>query len=344
MKNMKKSFSLILALTLCLSLTGCGNKRASAESVVESGIKAFQSADQEAIQQYWGDTDFTDVSTEEENLENEAYGQEMLEKLASNLTYQITGSSEDEKAGTATVTVEFTNLDMGVIVPEWIGDVFAQSLGYAFLPEDQQPSQEEINAMYMDSLSSAIDNHAEDLVTNTVDVTLSLVDDEWKINTTDTVMNAMVGGMIDSISSLNDSLGGTEENQESAETVRTNPANLGDYGVEIKSATVTQDYDGDPAVIITYSWTNNSSETTSPMLSVSTAVFQDGVGMDSAFLYDNSAYDGGMYTTDVRPGTTIEVQQAFELSNTTSPIEVEITEAFSWDDPAEIAYMELDIA
>lgn len=36
-------------------------------------------------------------------------------------------------------------------------------LGYAFLPEDQQPSEEELSAMYMDSLNSAIDNHAGDV-------------------------------------------------------------------------------------------------------------------------------------------------------------------------------------
>ena len=184
---------------------------------------------------------------------------------------------------------------MGAIVPEWIGDVFTKALGYAFLPEDQQPSEEELSAMYMDSLNSAIDNHAGDVVTNTVDVTLSLVDDEWKINATDDVIDAMVGGMMSSFSSLGDSFGGLEESSEPTETVRTNPANLGDYTVEIKSATVTQDYDGNPAVIITYSWTNNSSETTSPMLSISTAVFQDGIGMDSAFIYDDPAYDGDMY-------------------------------------------------
>lgn len=341
---MKKYLSVILALILCLPLASCGSKRASAESVVENGIKAFQSADQEAIQQYWGDTDFTDVPTEEVSSEDDAYAQELLEKLASNLAYQITDSSEDVSAGSATVTVEFTNLDMGTIVPEWIGDVFTQAFGYAFLPEDQQPSEEELNAMYMDSLNSAINNHAEDFATNTVDVTLSLVDDEWKINATDDVIDAMVGGMINSFASLGDSFGGTEAGQETTETTRANPAQLGDYAVEIKSATVTQDYEGNPAVIITYSWTNNSSETTSPMLSISTAVFQDGVGMDTAFIYDDPAYDSGMYSTDVRPGTTIDVQEAFELNNTTSPIEVEITEAFSWNTPEEIAYLELNIA
>ena len=341
---MKRFLSGILALILCLSLAGCGSQRASAESVVENGIKAFQSADQEAIRQYWGETDFTDVPAEEGAPEENAYGQELLEKLADNLSYRITGSSEDEQAGSAAVTVEFTNLDMGTVVPEWIGDVFAQAFGYAFLPEDQQPSEESLSAMYMDSLNSAIDRHKEDLVTHTVDVRLSLVNDEWKIDATDDVIDAMVGGMMTSFSSLEDSLGDPEESPEPTETVRTNPANLGDYAVEIKSAAVTQDYDGNPAVILTYAWTNNSSETTSPMFSVSTAVFQDGIAMDRAFLYDDPAYDGGMYSTDVRPGTTVEVQEAFELSNTASPIEVEITEAFGWETPEEIAYLELDIA
>ena len=81
---MKKFLSVILALVLCLSLASCGSKRASAESVVESGIKAFQNADEEAIQQYWGDADFTDVPTAETTAEDDAYGQELLEKLASN--------------------------------------------------------------------------------------------------------------------------------------------------------------------------------------------------------------------------------------------------------------------
>ena len=50
-----------------------------------------------------------------------------------------------------------------------------------------------------------------------------------------------------------------------------------------------------------------------------------------------------MQTADVRPETTIEVQEAFELKNTASPIDVEITEAFLWEDPTEIAYMQFTL-
>lgn len=283
---MKRIFALVTVLSMCLSLTACGSNRESAETVVDNAIKAFQSVDQEQTQQYWGDTDFTETS-DELTSEDEAYSQELLKKIAEGLTYTITGSSEDEDAGTATVTVEFTNIDMGAVMSDWVADMISQAFGYAFLPEDQQPTDEELNQMYMDSLEEAMDNHADDKVTNTVDISLSLVDDEWKIDTTDDVVNAMVGGMMD----FADSMGGTtEDDAVPTETKRVNPAVLGDYAVEIKSAVVTQDYDGNPAVVVTYSWTNNSSDTTTPMASVSTSVFQNGIGMESVYVSDESIY------------------------------------------------------
>lgn len=337
---MKRIFALVTVLSMCLSLTACGSNRASAETVVDNAIKAFQSVDQEQTQQYWGDTDFTETS-DELTSEDEAYSQELLKKIAGGLTYTITGSSEDEDAGTATVTVEFTNIDMGAVMSDWVADMISQAFGYAFLPGDQQPTDEELNQMYMDSLEEAMDNHADDKVTNTVDISLSLVDDEWKIDTTDDVVNAMVGGMMD----FADSMGGTtEDDAVPTETKRVNPAVLGDYAVEIKSAVVTQDYDGNPAVVVTYSWTNNSSDTTTPMASISTSVFQNGIGMESVYVSDESIYNQDLYWTEVRPGTTIDVQEAFALSDTTSPLEVEISEAFAWVTPTEIAYETFEIS
>ena len=49
---MKKLVSIVMAIALGVSLAGCGG-RASAESVVEDAIQAFQNADAEAIEQYW---------------------------------------------------------------------------------------------------------------------------------------------------------------------------------------------------------------------------------------------------------------------------------------------------
>lgn len=332
---MKKLMCMVLTIALMVSLAACSS-RASAKSVVEDAIQAFQSADVETMQQYWGDTDLT---SSEDSLEEDVYTQQLLELLSTGLTYQITDSTEDVKAGTATVTVEFTNIDMSVVFSEWVGEIFSQALGYAFLPADQQPSEEELNDLSMEIFREVLEDHTDDKVTNTVDIPLSLVENKWKIDPSDAVIDAMTGGMMTSLSSLDETFNEMGTAETPAEPVRTNPAVLGDYTVEIQSATITQDYAGDPAIVIAYSWTNNSSETTSPLFSVSTSVFQDGVGLDSALITDDSVYDSRMHTADVRPGTTIEVQEAFSLYNMTSPIEVEITEAFAWDTPQEIAYM-----
>ena len=341
---MKKFFSLAVVLSVCLSLVSCsGNGRASAESVVEDAIKAFQSADKDATRSYWGETDFTETSSDL-TAEDEIYSQQLLEKIAGGLTYIIKGSSENAESGTATVTVEFTNMDMVAVMGEFIGEAFSAALGYAFLPEDQQPSEEELNEMYMDSLNAAIENNKDNTVTNTVEVSLSLDENAWKINPADDVIDAMVGGMMSYADSMEKTSDGEDADGSTIETTRVNPATLGEYVVEIKSAVVTQDYDGNPAVVITYSWTNNSAETVTPMSAVTASVFQNGVGMESTYVSDESIYNSDLYWTEVRPGTTIDVQEAFILNDTTAPIEVEVAESFAWGAPVEIAYMEFEVA
>ena len=262
---MKKFMCMVLTVVLLISLAGCSG-RATAESVVEDAIQAFQSADVNAMRQYWGNTD---LASSEDSAEDDAYTQQLLEPIASGLTYQITDSTEDAKAGTATVTVEFTSIDMRAVFSEWMGELFSRALGYAFLPADQQPSEEELSELSIETFCEVAENHTDDKVTNTVDILLSLVENEWKIDTSDEVLDAMTGGMITTFTSLDDILNGAETSiaETPAEPVRTNPAILGDYAVEIESATITQDYAGDPAIVIAYSWTNNSGETTSPFFS-----------------------------------------------------------------------------
>lgn len=95
---------------------------------------------------------------------------------------------------------------------------------------------------------------------------------------------------------------------------------LGSYAVEIKGAKLCKDYEGNNAIMITYSWTNNSDETTSPMGSMMEEAFQDGVQLDAAIV--DFEYNDGL--TDVRPGTTIDVDVIYELPGD-STVEFEIS-------------------
>lgn len=135
-----------------------------------------------------------------------------------------------------------------------------------------------------------------------------------------------------------DTSGSSQEvsQEEPTPSEMTDSGNLGDYHVEIKDGVLAEDYNGEPALIVTYSWTNNSEETTNAMVSISEKAFQDGVELESAIIMDTSVYDSGASMKDVRPGTSIDVQCAFELANQTSPVEVELSELFNFSKNSEM--------
>lgn len=124
----------------------------------------------------------------------------------------------------------------------------------------------------------------------------------------------------------------------SAEDTSASKGTLADYEVEIKGAALCKDYEGNPAIAITYSWTNNSEATTSPMGSMMEEAFQDGVQLDMAIV--DFEYNDGL--TDVRPGTTIDVEAIYKMTSE-STVEFELSaieDAFR--DPVPMVTAEFD--
>lgn len=120
---------------------------------------------------------------------------------------------------------------------------------------------------------------------------------------------------------------GGSESAEKAES-QTAPAASSAYVVTIDGARVTTDYDGDPAVVITYGFTNNSNENTCFASACSANVFQNGVQCPLAFGTD---YDSGTSMQQVQPGGTNHPELMYEIEGT-SPIEVEVEDFMSFDD------------
>lgn len=102
----------------------------------------------------------------------------------------------------------------------------------------------------------------------------------------------------------------------------TGEGDTGNFHVKIKNAVKATDEDGNPAIVITYEWTNNSEETTNVMSSMYEQAFQDGVEMDVGYV-DSEKYDLFSNLTDVRPGTTIDISTAFAMTSD-SVVEFEI--------------------
>lgn len=206
----KRITALLLAVLTALSLTACGAKRPSAQQVVEQAIAAVKEMDMEAMQAYWGDGtldaagSITETETDEQALE-------LLGLMTQKLTYTVTGSEEDEKAGTATVSVEFTNVNMAKVMAELISGALSDVLTYALLPADQQPTEEELTAKYMDDLAALIAADDAETVTAAVDIPLVLEDDQWVIADAQDAADAMLGGVLSYATSMAEQFGGLTE-------------------------------------------------------------------------------------------------------------------------------------
>ncbi len=188
---MKKIVALSLALVMLLSLAACGGSKEPAKTVVEKAITAVQQVDTEDMNAYWGSGKFEDIG---EDADPKSV--EIMSAVVANLSYNIVSSEEDVKAGTATVVVDITNIDMSILMGKYMQDAFSQLMQYALLPEDQRPSDDEMDAMANDIMMGYLESDDNETITTTITITLSLVDNVWVINTTPEAIDAMLGGMV----------------------------------------------------------------------------------------------------------------------------------------------------
>ncbi len=120
----------------------------------------------------------------------------------------------------------------------------------------------------------------------------------------------------------------------SVETKKEDNANIGDYSVVIDSCRLAKDFEGKDVVIVKYIFTNVSSdESTAFYTAFDETVYQNGVGLNESYILDDSAdYSSDNQTKEIKKGASLEVEVAYELNDTTTDIEVEVTEWLSFDD------------
>lgn len=113
------------------------------------------------------------------------------------------------------------------------------------------------------------------------------------------------------------------------------------YAVTINGWRIVEDYDGAPCIAIDYTFTNVSDDSaTSMQLATNITVYQNGVECEDAyFASDNS--DG--YSNKVKAGVSVDVTRVYKLQDTTSDVEVEVGQLFSWNDDL-LAYEVFQIA
>lgn len=109
---------------------------------------------------------------------------------------------------------------------------------------------------------------------------------------------------------------------------------IGKYSVVIDSCRLAEDYEGDAVVIVKYIFTNNADEDSASFAwTFEDTVYQNGVGLNEAYVLDDSAnYSSDNQTKEIKKGASIEVEVAYELNDTTTDIDVEVKELISFDE------------
>lgn len=108
---------------------------------------------------------------------------------------------------------------------------------------------------------------------------------------------------------------------------------LGDYEIDIKSCRLAEDYEGKPVVIVTYGFTNHADRAVPFYTAVSATAYQDGVGLNEAYvLADSANYNSDNQSKEIKTDASLDVEVAYVLNDTTTDIEVEVTEWISLND------------
>lgn len=109
---------------------------------------------------------------------------------------------------------------------------------------------------------------------------------------------------------------------------------LGDFSVEIKSSRLAKDYEGKDVIIVTYGFTNNSADdATAFYLAFTDNAYQNGVGLNEAYVLDDSAdYNADNQTKEIKKGGSLDVEVAYELNDNETDVLIEVEELFSFSD------------
>lgn len=113
---------------------------------------------------------------------------------------------------------------------------------------------------------------------------------------------------------------------------------VGNYEVDVIDFRLVKDYSTD-VIIIKYSFTNNSDDSTSFNLAVSDTVYQNGVEINETYLIldrEKYDYDYSIKSKKIKSGATVEIEIAYELNDTVSDIEIEIKDRSLFGDSEDV--------
>lgn len=179
-----KKIGIFLLIAVLLMGTGC-SKGETAEQATVNALDAVKTLDKETLGKYMN---YNELVESDDGSESE-----YINKIFENLDYKIISS--EEKENEAVVKADITNIDMEKVMGEAMKNSLAEVFSQAFSNLGEQQSEAESEDMFNEHFEQAIENNKDSKVVNTVDIKLTRVDEQWKINMDSDLQNALMGNL-----------------------------------------------------------------------------------------------------------------------------------------------------
>ena len=249
------------------------------------------------------------------------------------MTYKITKNKFDIQNGTAKVTVHLKYIDgtniYAATIQEYTRKVAVAA--YAGKEMTQDDIQEMLASLLAENASTADEKYSD------IDITYPLIKigNNWKIVSLDDitvkVMCANFKNVKDEISSqLNDEstdsssdASADSQTASDADSTQTGGSSIDittdKFSVRFKQFAVSNDYGGNPCLMIYYDYTNSGDSQSSAFVDFTLQASQNGESLEGTYPEANdTAVDN--YMTTIDPGKTVTVCQVFLLKDTTSDV------------------------
>lgn len=125
----------------------------------------------------------------------------------------------------------------------------------------------------------------------------------------------------------------TEDVEETKEIVSDNGMVNETCTVAIKDCFLTTNNDGKDVLVVNFDFSNSGDDGMSFSRVTHTKAFQDGIELTKSFdMYKNPQFNDDNNSKEVKQGATLGTQVAYEVYNTDSPVEVEVSAYWGTDE------------
>ncbi len=184
---MRRILLLLTSVVVALGMAACGKSgqveskqnNSTPEATVAALLDAVKEGDQTKVNQYVAQND----SMYSEESETDVTQSKIMFE---NITYDIQSVDVIDTEGTAGVTVDITNIDMNIVMQQYMEKALEASANVADM------TQEEAMTLLKDSIAE----NKENTITKTVNLEVKRAEDgQWKVKTTDELNTILTGGL-----------------------------------------------------------------------------------------------------------------------------------------------------